>query len=124
MKTLILILLSSLISATSMAKSMEIDGLLSRSMLRALISNAGTLQAEEFEHDQKVGSIPVELVLANAISEGAKMSNSCEYVGRSFIVTCVLTIESGADKTELIYGSHKVNHEDAPRINSVVMKTL
>lgn len=130
MKTKLTILLASLLAASAFAgtveysnRSNQVDGILSKNMLRTLISNSAKLQAKEYEHDKVVSQVPVELLLATAIESEASLSNSCSFIQRSRRIQCVLTIKSGHDLSEVIYTGY-ATHEDGARIQSVISKTL
>lgn len=95
------------------------DGITSQTMLRGLIAGSGILKASELEHGKEVAQVPVELVIAGAISGGAQMSNSCRFVQKSRIISCVLEMKSSTRVEELTYRG-TINGENGATIASVV----
>ena len=129
-KKFLVLILASLTAVSALAGTIEysddnqVDGFLSSSMLRALISDSGKLQAKEYEHDKVVGQVPVELVIATAIESNAQFSNSCAFIQRSRRIQCVLSIKTAKKSSELIYNGYADDHEKGTIIQNVIFKTL
>ena len=128
MKTSLAILLASLMTASAFAGLRDtttdvVDGILSKNMLRALISNSGKLQAKEYEHDKVVSQVPVELLLATAIESGADLLNTCSFVENKRRIRCVVAINSDNQLSEIIY-TGVATHERGARIQEVISKSL